>query len=51
MILGSQLLQANKHVLRIARTDKFIELRLKGGAIPVLGGLDQEDHEECNNAL
>jgi len=30
--------------------DQLIEFRLKGEVIPILGVLNQEDHEECNDS-
>ena len=29
--------------------DQLVEFRLEGEVIPVLGALNQEDHEECND--
>ena len=40
---------ADKHVLRRAGTDQFVKLGLNGGAVPILGILDQKHHEEGHN--
>ena len=40
------MLDADEGVLALADADQLVELRLKGRAVPVLGVLDQEHHEE-----
>ena len=43
------MLDTDKRVLGFPGPDEFVQLHLNGGAVPVLGVLDEEDHHERNN--
>lgn len=44
-----QMLDTDKIVLRLACPDEFVELCLDCRAVSVLGALNQEDHQECDD--
>jgi hypothetical protein len=45
-LMVGQALDPDELVLRLGREDEFVELRLQGEVVAVLGVLDEEDHQE-----